>query len=87
MSPTPVTNREFTRSLGAVLGRPAVLPMPAFALRFALGEMADALLLGGERVLPEQPLALGFRLACIRQSLAPSPRPCVDVPGSSPEEA
>ncbi len=60
-APTPVTNREFTRSLGAALGRPAIMPAPAFALRFALGEMADALLLGGQRVVPERPMALGFR--------------------------
>ena len=41
-APEPVTNRDFTRILGRVLSRPAVLPVPAPALRLALGEMADA---------------------------------------------
>jgi hypothetical protein len=60
-APGPVTNREFTRTLGAVLGRPAWLPAPALALRALLGEMADALLLGGQRVVPDRARALGFR--------------------------
>lgn len=60
-APQPVTNREFTRTLGRVLHRPAVLPAPAFALRLLLGEMGDALLLGGQRVLPAALQASGFR--------------------------
>jgi uncharacterized protein (TIGR01777 family) len=60
-APNPVTNREFAREVGAVLHRPAWLPVPAIALRALLGEMADALLLGGQRVIPERTLALGFR--------------------------
>lgn len=52
VSPQPVTNLEFTKTLGAVLHRPTVLPMPAFAARLAFGEMADALLLSSSRVLP-----------------------------------
>ena len=59
-SPNPVTNREFARTLGKVLGRPAVMPAPAFALRIALGEMAD-MLLTGQRVLPAKAELLGFR--------------------------
>jgi uncharacterized protein (TIGR01777 family) len=59
-APTPVTNREFARTLGKVLGRPAVMPAPAFALRIALGEMAD-MLLTGQRVLPAKAQSLGFR--------------------------
>ena len=59
-APNPVTNSEFTRTLGQVLHRPAVLPAPAFALRLLLGEMADALVLGGQRVLPAAALAHGF---------------------------
>jgi uncharacterized protein (TIGR01777 family) len=52
VSPSPVTNSEFTKTFGRVLGRPTVLPMPAFAARFALGEMADELLLASARVEP-----------------------------------
>jgi uncharacterized protein (TIGR01777 family) len=59
-APTPVTNREFTRALGRTLHRPAVMPLPAFALRIALGEMADEILLGGQRVVPARAAAEGF---------------------------
>jgi len=59
-SPNPVTNREFSQALGHVLKRPSLLPAPAFALRLALGEMADALLLSGQRVLPARATDLGF---------------------------
>lgn len=52
VAPQAVTNREFTRTLGRVLGRPTILPAPAFALRLVLGEMADALLLSSTRVDP-----------------------------------
>ena len=48
----PVTNRQFTESLGRILGRPTVLPMPAFAARLAFGEMADEMLLSGVRAAP-----------------------------------
>lgn len=51
-APFPVTNEEFSRTLGRALGRPSWLRAPAFAVRLALGEMADALVLGGQRVLP-----------------------------------
>ncbi len=61
-APAPVTNRTFSRTLGRVLARPAVLPAPAFALRMALGEMS-VIVLTGARVLPEQALASGFRFA------------------------
>jgi uncharacterized protein (TIGR01777 family) len=59
-APSPVTNAELTRTLGRVLGRPAVLPVPAFALRLALGEMADSVL-ASTRLRPERLLATGFR--------------------------
>jgi uncharacterized protein len=59
-APTPVTNAQFTRSLGRALHRPAFLPAPAFALRLALGEMADALLLSGQRAVPAKAERLGF---------------------------
>ncbi|MGH9434881.1 MAG: TIGR01777 family oxidoreductase [Terriglobia bacterium] len=59
-SPQPATNREFVRSLGRVLGRPAALRVPAFALRLALGEMAGELLLGSQRAHPARLLSTGF---------------------------
>jgi hypothetical protein len=59
-APEPVTNAEFARTLGSALRRPAIVPAPAFALRLVLGEMADALILGGQRVLPARAQSLGF---------------------------
>lgn len=53
-SPNPVTNREFTRTLGSVLHRPALLPAPAPALRLVFGEMADAALLASQRAVPRR---------------------------------
>ena len=61
VAPQPVTNREFTKTIGRVLGRPTLLPMPAFALRLALGEMADALLLSSARVEPQRLAAAGYQ--------------------------
>lgn len=63
VSPTPVTNLEFTRILGRVLSRPTIFPLPAFAARIALGEMADELLLASTRVEPAKLHAsrFGFR--------------------------
>ena len=52
VSPQPVTNAEFTKTLAAAIHRPALFPAPAFALRLILGEMADALLLSSQRALP-----------------------------------
>ncbi|MFA5190524.1 MAG: TIGR01777 family oxidoreductase [Verrucomicrobiia bacterium] len=60
VAPQPVTNREFTKTLGRVLHRPAVCPAPAFALRLAFGEMADALLLASQRAEPAKLLTSGF---------------------------
>lgn len=59
-SPNPVTNAEFTRTLGRVLRRPAVIPVPAFALRAAFGELADAELLSSKRVVPAALEQAGF---------------------------
>jgi uncharacterized protein (TIGR01777 family) len=59
-APTPVTNAEFAHTLGRVLKRPAFVRTPAFVLQLALGEMADALILGGQRVVPTRALALGY---------------------------
>ena len=58
-APHPVTNREFARSLGAVLHRPAMLPVPAWVLRLLVGEMSH-LLLTGQNVVPARALAQGF---------------------------
>ncbi|MFQ5600267.1 MAG: DUF1731 domain-containing protein, partial [Candidatus Krumholzibacteriia bacterium] len=61
VAPAPVTNAEFTRVLGRVLGRPTVLPVPALALRLLLGGMADETLLASTRVRPRVLLDDGFR--------------------------
>ncbi len=61
VTPTPVTNAEYTRTLARVLSRPAVAPMPAFAARIAFGEMADALLLASQRVMPTRLQETGYR--------------------------
>ncbi|RRA50073.1 TIGR01777 family protein [Acidipila sp. EB88] len=63
VSPEPVRNAEFTKALGAALHRPAVAPAPAFALRAAFGEMADATLLGSCRAVPAKLQADGFQFA------------------------
>jgi uncharacterized protein (TIGR01777 family) len=60
-APNPVTNAQFTLSLGRALSRPAVLPMPAFAAKLAFGEMAQDLLIGGQKVLPTRLKAAGFQ--------------------------
>lgn len=60
VGPAPVTNRDFTRALGRTLRRPAFLPVPAFALRLLFGEMANDVLLSGQRVLPKALLTAGF---------------------------
>lgn len=60
-SPNGVTNAQFTKALAAALRRPAIFPMPAFAARLALGEMADALLLASQHVVPDRLTSSGFR--------------------------
>jgi hypothetical protein len=60
ISPRPVQNAEFTRTLASAMHRPALFPAPAFALRLVLGEMADALLLSSQRVLPHRLEKLGY---------------------------
>src|ERR1700680_3446962 len=61
VTPNPVQNDEFTRILARALHRPALFPAPAFALRLALGEMADALLLVSQRVNPSKLEQTGYR--------------------------
>ena len=60
VAPTPVTNLEFTKSLGQVLSRPTLFSMPALAARLAFGEMADALLLASTRVEPVRLMETGY---------------------------
>lgn len=60
VSPNPCTNEAFTRALGRVLRRPTIFPVPAFAARLAFGEMADALLMTSQRVLPSRLAANGY---------------------------
>lgn len=60
-APEPVTNRTFTKTLGKVIRRPTVLPVPSIAIKTLFGEMGDALLLQGSRVLPAKAQATGFR--------------------------
>lgn len=59
-APSPVSNRELSEALGRALHRPALLPAPAFAVRLLVGEMADAVLLRGQRVLPAKATRAGF---------------------------
>jgi uncharacterized protein (TIGR01777 family) len=61
VSPNPVRNVDFTRVLARTLHRPAIFPAPAFALRLAVGEMADALLLSSQRVIPAKLSECGYR--------------------------
>ena len=61
VAPEPVTNAEFTRTLGRVLGRPALMRVPATALRLAYGDMADAALLASQRARPTRLQDAGFR--------------------------
>jgi NAD dependent epimerase/dehydratase family enzyme len=71
VSPEPATNLAFTKTLGHVLGRPTIFPVPAAAARLLLGEMADALLLASTRVLPRKLQASGyqFRYAALEHAL------------------
>jgi hypothetical protein len=71
VAPNPVRNSEFTKIVATVLHRPAIFSAPAFALRIALGEMADPLLLASQRVIPERLLAMGhkFRFANLDAAL------------------
>ena len=59
-SPNPVTNEEFTKTLGTVLYRPTFLPLPEFAVHMVLGEMGDALLLDSTRVVPKRLMDAGY---------------------------
>ena len=71
-APAPVTNREMAAAIGRAMQRPSFMPAPAFALRLALGEMADAMILNGQRVLPRvaQHAGFTFRYASVNDALA-----------------
>jgi uncharacterized protein (TIGR01777 family) len=71
VAPKPVTNEEFSKTLGSVLSRPAIFPVPPFAARLAFGEMADELLLASQRVEPTRLISSGypFRFPTLRRSL------------------
>ena len=78
VSPQPVRNQEFVRTLGEVLHRPTIFPLPAWVARIALGEMADAAILGSARVEPAKLQAAGYRFVhpdlkeAIRAALHPA---------------
>jgi uncharacterized protein len=61
VAPNPVTNAEFTKTLASVLKRPAIFPMPGFAVRLVFGQMGVELFLAGQRVIPAKLLASGYR--------------------------
>jgi uncharacterized protein (TIGR01777 family) len=75
VAPNPVTNAVFTRELAAALHRPAIFPVPAFALKILFGEMSQ-ILLGGQRVIPQAALRAGFQFhfadlgQALRQAIA-----------------
>lgn len=79
-APTPVTNREMATTLGTVLHRPSVVPVPSFALKMAFGSDGAEMLQSGQRVLPERLVASGFKFrfetieAALRHLLAPAER-------------
>jgi uncharacterized protein (TIGR01777 family) len=70
VTPFPVTNAEFTKTLGHVLSRPTLFPIPAFAVRLAFGELADAALLSGQRVEPAVLQTRGFGFSLPRLEFA-----------------
>jgi len=86
-APHPVTNRELTKALARQLHRPAVFPVPGFALRIMLGEMANELLLQSQRVLPSKLMRSGFRFEheTIEEALAAvlAARPRGEAPAPS----
>jgi hypothetical protein len=81
VSPAPVRNAEFTDALARALHRPAILPVPALALRIALGEMARPLLLASQRVLPRRLTALGYRF--LHPELPPALAALLSTSGAS----
>lgn len=64
IAPNPVTGLEFARMLSRSLGRPCLLRTPAFVLRAVFGDMADEIMLEGQKVLPQKAIESGFRFSC-----------------------
>lgn len=77
VAPKPVKNVEFAKTLGSALSRPTILPMPAFAVKLAFGEMGETVLLGSQRVEPTQLVMSGypFRFTDLRASLENNLKP------------
>ncbi len=80
VAPHPVQNAEFTRAVGKTLHKPAVMHVPAFVLRMALGEMADSLLLASQGVVPSRLIAMGFPFRF--ETLEPALRAILRRPGN-----
>ena len=76
VAPNPVSNRVFTKTLGKVLNRPTFMTVPAFALRTLMGQMAEEMLLSGQRVQPKKLLDSGFRFS--HAELEPALRAVLD---------
>jgi uncharacterized protein len=72
VAPKPVTNADFARTLAGVLSRPAIFPLPAFAVKAVFGEMGEELLLASQKVEPLKLISTGypFRYRELRESLA-----------------
>jgi hypothetical protein len=87
-APTAATNAEFSKALGRALHRPAVMPVPGFALRLRYGEMAS-MITGSARLVPARPLELGYRFefgdldAALQDALGGSHRNVTVAPGAS----
>src|SRR6185436_11114134 len=70
VAPNPVTNAEFTKTLGKALSRPTLFPIPAFGVRLLFGEMGEALLLGSQRVAPKRLMAEGYQFQYVQLDAA-----------------
>jgi uncharacterized protein len=79
MAPNPVTNRELSKTLGRVLGRPSVMPVPKLALKAVLGREMGEIAAGGQRAVPRRALDLGFEFRF--SDLEPALRDVLDRPG------
>jgi len=75
VAPEAVTNRNFTKTLGKILGRPTVLKMPAFVAKTVFGQMADELILASTRVAPQVLTEHGYRF--ISPNLEETLRSCI----------
>lgn len=70
-APEPVTNEAFSRALGSAMRRPSLIPLPGFVLQIVFGQMADELMLSGQKILPQRAMASGyvFRYPDIRSAM------------------